>query len=104
MANVQQVLHFYQHLAEATGIYIQQMLKGKILPTACRVIHLETTAAICEIPLELQPSPMATSHPSEKKALRAPKQSSVSKGPKPLRLVDSCLPKTSRNKADCRTA
>jgi len=31
------------------------MLKGKTLPTVCRVIHLGTTAAIREIPLGPQP-------------------------------------------------
>lgn len=52
---MQQVQRFYQHRAGVTGIYIQQMLKGKILPTVRCFIHLGTTAAICEIPLGLQP-------------------------------------------------
>lgn len=56
------------------------MLKGKILPTACHVIYLGTIVAICEIPLGLQPPLMATSHLSEKTALRAPEHPQPPKG------------------------
>lgn len=66
MAPAQQVLHFYQHLARATSIYVEQMPKAKILPTVCHIIHLVTTAAVCEIPLRLQPPPKATIRPLEK--------------------------------------
>lgn len=67
MAPAQQVLHFYQHLARVTSIYVEQVPKAKILPPVCHVIHLVTTAAVGEIPLRLQPPPKATIHPLEKK-------------------------------------
>lgn len=103
---MQQVLCFYQHLARLTTVYVQQVPKAKILPTVCHIIHFVPTAAICEIPLRLQPPPTTTVHYLGKKmnfVVKAPKQSSISKGPKPSCLVDVCLPKTSRNKADHRT-
>lgn len=70
------------------------MPKAKILPAVCHIIHFVATAAICEIPLRLQTSPTTTIHSSGKKMnfmLKASERSSVSKGPKPLCLVDACL-------------
>lgn len=67
MAPAQQVLHFYQHLARVTSIYVEQVPKAKILPPVCHVIRPVTTAAGGEIPLRLQPPPHGHNSSSGKK-------------------------------------